>query len=69
MKQFYKQYLMRQSAVKDFLQAEDGFGTVEMVIMLFVLIGLVIIFRNQTVEFINAYFAKMDPNLSLPAVK
>ncbi len=69
MNNLYKNILLTKLKATKLMQKEDGFGTVEMVIMLFVLITLVIIFRNETMKFIESYFSKMDPNLSLPAVK
>ncbi|MGN1147495.1 MAG: Flp1 family type IVb pilin, partial [Lachnospiraceae bacterium] len=32
---------------KQFLQEEDGMGTVEVILIIVVLVGLVIIFKNQ----------------------
>lgn len=38
---------------------EDGIGTVEMILILVVLIGLVIIFRDQLTSLINSIFERI----------
>lgn len=42
--------------VKEFLQEEDGIGVVEVILILVVLIGLVIIFKNQITTLVNNIF-------------
>lgn len=39
--------------VKMFLQEEDGVGVVEIILILVVLIGLVVIFKNQLTKLVN----------------
>ena len=39
--------------VKDFLKEEDGLGTVELVLIIAVLVGLALLFRNQIVAFVT----------------
>ncbi|MCR5789700.1 MAG: holin, BlyA family protein [Lachnospiraceae bacterium] len=46
-------------AVKRFWQEEDGIGTVEMILILVVLIGLVVIFRDQLTTLINGIFERI----------
>ena len=38
---------------KDFIFEEDGIGTVEMILILVVLIGIVIIFRDRIRDLVN----------------
>jgi len=44
---------------KRFLQEEEGSGTVETILILVVLIGLVIIFKKQLVTLVNDIFSKI----------
>ncbi|MCR5033327.1 MAG: hypothetical protein K6A92_10765 [Lachnospiraceae bacterium] len=41
---------------KTFLTEEDGMGTVEMVLLLVVAVGLVILFKNQITSLVNSMF-------------
>ena len=47
---------MRCRAAVDFLNREDGFGTVEMILILVVLIGLVLIFKEKLTSLVNDIF-------------
>ena len=40
----------------DFLREEDGVGVVEVILILVVLIGLVLIFKNQLTTLVNNIF-------------
>lgn len=40
--------------IRDFLRDEDGMQTVEMVIILVVLVGIAIVFRDQLIKWFNA---------------
>ncbi len=42
--------------VRDFLEDESAIGTVEMILILVVLIGLVIIFKSQLTNLVNDIF-------------
>ena len=42
--------------LRNFLQEEDGVGTVELILILVVLISLVIIFKNQITDLVNDIF-------------
>lgn len=42
--------------VRAFLQEEDGVGVVEIILILVVLIGLVVIFKDQLTRLVNQYF-------------
>lgn len=44
---------------KRFLIEEDGSGTVETILILVVLIGLVIIFKKQLTSLVNSIFTKV----------
>lgn len=43
-------------AIKNFLKEEDGLGTVEMVVIIAVLVGLALIFRKAIFSFVNQVF-------------
>lgn len=45
--------------IRDFIYEEDAIGTVEMILILVVLIGLVIIFRDQLTTIVNNIFKKI----------
>lgn len=45
---------------RDFLREEDGMGTVEVILIIVVLIGLVIIFKNQLTQIVNNIFSKIS---------
>ena len=42
--------------IKEFLKEETGIGTVEMILILVVLIGLVIIFKKEITDLVNDIF-------------
>lgn len=44
---------------KDFLREEEGMGTVEIILIIVVLIGLVIIFKKQITQVVNDIFEKI----------
>lgn len=41
---------------KSFLVEEDGMGTVEIILIIVVLVGLVIIFKSQITDIVNTLF-------------
>ncbi len=43
----------------DLLRDEDGMGTVEIILIIVVLVGLVIIFRTQITSIVNSLFKKI----------
>jgi len=45
--------------VKGFISDEEGLGTVEIVIIVAVLVGLALIFRNQIYSFVNQIFDRI----------
>ncbi|MCR4656389.1 MAG: hypothetical protein K5770_09210 [Lachnospiraceae bacterium] len=47
------------NGIKNFLREEEAIGTVEMILILVVLIGLVVIFRDQLTTLINGIFARI----------
>lgn len=44
---------------KNFLREEDGMGTVEIILIIVVLIGLVIIFKTQLRSLVESVFEKI----------
>lgn len=45
--------------IKDFLKEEEGMGTVEIILIIVVLVGLVIIFKDQITKIVNSIFSKI----------
>ncbi len=45
--------------MREFLREEDGMGTVEIILIIVVLVGLVIIFKSQITQIINTLFQKI----------
>lgn len=54
-----KQLASKPKTFRRFLQEEDGMGTVEIILIIVVLIGLVIIFKNQITTIVNNLFGKI----------
>ena len=46
--------------VRAFLQEEDGVGVVEIILILVVLIGLAVIFKDQLTRLVNNIFKKIN---------
>lgn len=44
---------------RQFLTEEDGMGTVEVILIIVVLVGLVIIFKEKISEVVNSIFTKI----------
>ena len=42
--------------IREFIKEEDGIGDVEMILILVVLIGLVLIFKDQLTDLVNDIF-------------
>lgn len=49
----------RLKGFRDFLREEEGMGTVEIILIIVVLIGLVIIFKTQLRELVEKVFEKI----------
>ena len=45
--------------MREFIQEEEGMGTVEIILIIVVLIGLVIIFKTQLRSLVEAVFEKI----------
>lgn len=48
-----------KNIIKRFVKEESAIGTVELILILVVLIGLVVIFRNQLTNIINSIFERI----------
>ncbi|HCR99908.1 MAG TPA: hypothetical protein DIS68_03760 [Lachnospiraceae bacterium] len=46
--------------LKRFLREEDGIGTVELILILVVLIGLVLIFKSELTDLVNDIFKTIN---------
>ena len=44
---------------RDLMRDEDGMGTVEVILIIVVLVGLVLIFKEQITKIVNAIFSKI----------
>lgn len=44
---------------QEFLKEEEGKGTVEIILIILVLVGLVVIFKNQITRIVNNIFNKI----------
>lgn len=44
---------------KQLLKEEDGMGTVEVILIIVVLVGIVIIFKEQITEIVESIFTKI----------
>ena len=48
-----------KSRIRNVLSGEEGMGTVEVILIILVLIGLVIIFKNQLISLVQTIFSKI----------
>ena len=48
-----------KTLIRRFINEEEGIGVVEMILILVVLIGLVVIFRDQLTALINSIFERI----------
>ncbi|MBP3753293.1 MAG: hypothetical protein J6I66_00360 [Lachnospiraceae bacterium] len=51
--------MMRLKTFKDFLREDDGMGTVEIILIIVVLVGLVIIFKSRITQIVEKLFDKI----------
>ena len=45
--------------VRQFLTEEDGMGTLEVILIIVVLVGLVVIFKEKITDIVNSIFTKI----------
>ena len=48
------------NTIRDFFEDESGVGVVEVILILVVLIGLVLIFKNQLIQFVKNIFGQIN---------
>lgn len=48
--------------LKRFFKEEDGMGTVEIILIIAVLVGIALIFRYQIINFVNGMMTKIFPD-------
>jgi len=48
--------------IKSFIKEEDGMGTVEIILIIAVLVGIALIFRAQIIKFVTDMVGKIFPN-------
>jgi Flp pilus assembly pilin Flp len=46
--------------IREFIEGEEGIGTVEMVLILVVIVAIVIIFKDKITEFVNKQFETIN---------
>ncbi len=51
--------MRKLKTMKDFLREEDGMGTVEVILIIVVLVGVVLIFKTQITQIVNSLFEKI----------
>ena len=56
--------MIMKKGFRDFLKEEDGMGTVEVILIIVVLVGLVIIFKSQITAIVEALFDKITAKTS-----
>lgn len=44
---------------RQFLSEEDGMGTVEVILIIVVLVGLVVLFKNQITDIVESLFSRI----------
>ncbi|MBO4981158.1 MAG: hypothetical protein J6C84_04595 [Lachnospiraceae bacterium] len=49
----------RLKDIRQFVREEDGMGTVEIILIIVVLVGLVLIFKEQITKIVNNIFSKI----------
>lgn len=49
----------RLKGFQQFLKEEDGMGTVEVILIIVVLVGLVVLFKDQVTEIVESLFKKI----------
>lgn len=56
----YRRKIMSHlKTVRQFLTEEDGMGTVEVILIIVVLVGLVVIFKEKITDIVNSIFTKI----------
>ena len=55
---------MRRKGIKNLLRDNQGMGTVEMILIIVVLVGLVLIFKNQIMDLAPTIFQKISADSS-----
>lgn len=51
--------MKKLKTMKDFIREDEGMGTVEIILIIVVLVGLVILFKEQITKVVNAIFSKI----------
>ena len=51
--------MRKKKGFQDFLREEDGMGTVEGILIIVVLVGLVILFKSQITTIVQSLFGKI----------
>ncbi len=59
-----REVLFLQKLLIELIKEEDGLGTVEILLIIAVLVGIALIFRNQIINFVNGLMDKVFPDVS-----
>lgn len=54
-----RKIMLHLKTVRQFLTEEDGMGTVEVILIIVVLVGLVVIFKEKITDIVNSIFTKI----------
>ena len=60
----YGRYVRMKGNLSGLTADDRGMGTVEVVLIIVVLVGLVIIFKDQITEIVNSIFESISENVS-----
>lgn len=55
---------MKCKGLRELMIEEDGMGTVEVILIIVVLVGLVVIFKKEIVDIVNDLFEKISKQTS-----
>ena len=56
--------MRKLKTMKEFWREEDGMGTVEIILIIVVLVGLVLIFKEQITDIVESIFKKITSQTS-----
>lgn len=54
--------MKKLKGIRELIVEEDGMGTVEIILIIVVLVGLVLVFKDQITKIVNDIFKKITKN-------
>ncbi|WP_066497497.1 Flp1 family type IVb pilin [Abyssisolibacter fermentans] len=58
-----------KNEIRRFIKEEDGLGTVEIVLLIAILIGLALLFKKRIVKIVNGLIDKLDADTGIDSTK